>query len=246
MDLTRYPGVFLTFEGGEGCGKSTQSRTLAQRLQACGVPVVSTREPGGTGPGQAIRELILDPANEQMNPIAYALMFAADRSHHVDTVIRPALADGAVVLCDRYIDSSVAYQGAGSGLDEDRVRNLSLWATDGLVPDATFFLDLPPSAGLRRKGDDEINRMEQAQIAFHETVYESFRRAVTSEPGRFVHIDATESVDQVADRVWAAAVAVITKKSQYSPSLPVDGLAVPFCPPSIPDQFLAPSKEPAA
>ena len=144
------PGLFVAFEGGEGVGKSTQIALAAAWLRAQGHQVVETREPGGTPLGQELRRLVLDPAGH-VTPRSEALIYAADRAHHVDTVIRPALAAGQVVLTDRYIDSTLAYQGAGRGLSVPEARVITDWATAGLLPDLTVLLDLDPRVGLERE-----------------------------------------------------------------------------------------------
>ncbi len=146
------PGLFVAFEGGDGAGKSTQSQLLAAWLAEQGAEVVQTREPGGTTLGRTLRELVLHGQDGSVSPRAEALIFAADRAHHVATVVRPALDRGAVVLTDRYLDSSVAYQGAARQLGHDEVRALSLWAVEGLVPDLTVLLDVSSAEGRARRG----------------------------------------------------------------------------------------------
>ena len=162
------PGAFVVFEGGDGAGKSTQSRLLADALRARGLEVVVTREPGGTPIGEAIREVLLGAGSDGMAARTEALLFAAARAEHAASLIRPAVARGAVVISDRYLDSSVAYQGAARGLGEDRIAELSMWATEDLVPDLTVLLDVPPGVGLGRAGD--ANRMEAEPEAFHSEV----------------------------------------------------------------------------
>jgi len=201
-------GFFVAFEGGEGAGKSTQVRLLAEALGAQGLDVVTTREPGGTPSGAAIRAIVLDPATGQLTPRAEALLYAADRAHHVATVIRPALARGAVVISDRYVDSSLAYQGAGRTLDQAEVAQLSVWATEGLVPDFTVLLDLDPEVGLARAGDPD--RLEAEPVDFHRRVRAGFLNLARAEPRRYVVIDAGRAADVVFDDVRTAVDAAVS------------------------------------
>jgi dTMP kinase len=194
-------GLFIAFEGGEGSGKSTQIAALAARLREDGRDVVVTYEPGATAVGSQIRELVLHHA-QPLGPRSEAMLFAADRAHHVDAVIRPALAHGKVVLTDRYIDSSLAYQGVGRGLPMDEVRQLSQWATGGLYPDLTVVLDLPPAEGLSRVfGRGSADKLERESIDFHERVREAFLNQAASEPERYLVLDATDSVEDLAARI---------------------------------------------
>ncbi|MFC5370900.1 dTMP kinase [Arcanobacterium bovis] len=193
-------GLFISFEGGDGAGKSTQVSRLASWLEARGREVISTREPGGTELGAKIRELLLH--GDHVAPRAEALLFAADRAHHVESKIRPALERGAVVITDRYFDSSVAYQGAARALDAQQVRDLSIWAVEGLLPQVTILLDVPAQRGAARI-EGELDRMEQAGAEFHERVREEFLRLAEREPQRFVVIDGTQSIEAIAERVQA-------------------------------------------
>jgi dTMP kinase len=196
------PGLFVAFEGGEGVGKSTQIAAAARWLRELGHDVVETREPGGTPLGTELRRLLLDPAG-QVTPRAEALLYAADRAQHVESVIRPALAAGCVVLTDRYVDSTLAYQGAGRGLADTRV--VTGWATGGLVPDLTVLLDLDPSVGLRRAGARATpDRLEAASLAFHEAVRAGFLALAAEAPDRYAVIDAAAEPDAVAGAVRAA------------------------------------------
>jgi dTMP kinase len=183
-----YPGLFLVFEGGEGAGKSTQVQRLAEALRAEGYDVVVTREPGATPIGERIRALLLDPTTV-LSARAEALLYAADRAHHVSEVIRPALARGAVVLSDRYVDSSLAYQGAGRAMDADDVAELSRWATDGLRPALTVLLDVDPSVGLAR-ATGAPDRIEQESLAFHLAVRQGVLDLATAEPHRYLVLPA--------------------------------------------------------
>jgi dTMP kinase len=200
-------GVFVAFEGGEGVGKSTQISRAAQWLRELGYEVVETREPGGTPLGQALRRLLLDP-DGHITPQAEALLYAADRAQHVDTVIRPALAGGRIVLSDRYVDSTLAYQGAGRGLDG--TGEVVTWATGGLLPDLTVLLDLDPQVGLRRAGARAaLDRLESDSLAFHEAVRAGFRALAAAAPERYVVIDAGPGVDEVAGQVRKAVEALL-------------------------------------
>jgi dTMP kinase len=195
-------GLFVAFEGGEGVGKSTQIALAAGWLRGLGHGVVETREPGGTSLGRELRRLVLDPAG-QITPRAEALLYAADRAQHVDTVIRPALEEGKVVLTDRYVDSTLAYQGAGRGLDD--TRTLTAWATGGLLPDLTVLLDLDPRIGLQRAGARAApDRLEAASHAFHQAVRDGFRALAAQAPERYAVIDATAEPAAVARLVQDA------------------------------------------
>lgn len=196
--------MFVAFEGGEGTGKSTQLARAAAWLRAAGREVVETREPGGTPLGGQLRRLVLDPAGELV-PRAEALIYAADRAQHVEAVIRPALAAGRVVLTDRYVDSTLAYQGAGRGLSVDEARVVTDWATAGLRPDRTVLLDLDPRVGLARAGArSSLDRLEAASLDFHEAVRQAFLDLASDAPERYAVIDASGSVDEVAAQVRAA------------------------------------------
>lgn len=188
-------GVFVVFEGGEGAGKSTQVDLLREAIEAAGFDVVVTREPGGTAVGETLRALLLDREAE-VGPRAEALLYAAARAQHADEVIRPALEKGAVVVSDRFVDSSVAYQGAGRGLGEGEVEELSRWGTDGIEPDLVVLLDVDPQVGLARAGA-EPDRLESAGLAFHEVVNEAFRRRAAGAVDRYLVIDATRPVEHV-------------------------------------------------
>ena len=201
---------FVVFEGGEGSGKSTQCALLADHLREAGHEVVVTREPGGTPVGTRVRELLLDPASAGLDPRAEALLYAADRAHHVATVIRPALDRGAVVVSDRYVDSSLAYQGAGRALPVAEVAALSRWATDGLVPGVTVVLDIDPSVGLVRAGGAaSADRLEAEPLAFHERVRTGFLALAAADRDRYAIVDSTLAVAAVAEQVRAAVVPVV-------------------------------------
>lgn len=186
--------MFISFEGIDGVGKSTQIRLAEDYLRSKGKEVVCTLEPGGTELGHEIRNLLLHRKGD-VAPRAEALLYAADRAHHVATKVRPALETGKVVITDRFLDSSVAYQGAGRKLSAEDVRNISMWAVDGLLPDVTFLIDLDPViAAERRKGTgEEPDRLELEKIDFFQAVRDEFLKLAAAEPNRFMIVDATES-----------------------------------------------------
>ena len=197
-------GLFVVFEGGEGAGKSTQLAQLAERLRAEGRDVVVTREPGATAVGTRIRSMVLNSAEDEApSPRAEALLYAADRAHHVATVVRPALSRGAVVISDRYVDSSLAYQGAGRTLPVDELSWLSSWATGGLKPDLVVLLDIDPRAGLSRVAERSraADRLEAESLAFHERVRYAFLDLAAADPKRYLVLDAGHPVEQIAGRV---------------------------------------------
>jgi dTMP kinase len=201
-------GLFITFEGGDGTGKSTQVRLLTEWLAEQGRAVVSTREPGGTEVGTALRDIVLHHRGE-VDPRAEALLYAADRAQHIGTLVRPALERGDVVVQDRYIDSSVAYQGAGRVLDAAEIKRISLWATGDLVPDLTVLLDLPGDVARARLAKEQktFDRLENEHDDFHERVRAAFLQLAADEPDRFLVVDAMQQIDQIAhvirDRVGA-------------------------------------------
>lgn len=208
-------GRFVAFEGGEGGGKSTQLRRLGEWLRAHGRAVTTTFEPGGTPVGTTIRGLLLD-ADRTVTPRAEALLFAADRAHHVATLVRPALDAGEIVLTDRYVDSSLAYQSAGRDLDREEIRRLSTWATDGLLPDLTIVLDLDPAVGLRRaRGAEGGDRLEAESLEFHNRVRAAFLDFARAEPARYAVIDA-------GGRPGAVAAAILAAVRERLPELTMD------------------------
>jgi dTMP kinase len=196
------PGLFLTFEGGDGSGKSTQSALLTDWLVEQGRTVVHSREPGGTDFGLEVRELVLHRRGH-IAARAEALLYAADRAHNIATVVRPALERGDIVIQDRYLDSSVAYQGAGRVLDPGEVRDLSLWATEGLLPDLTVLLDLDESTGRVRLDESRTryDRLEAEAGEFHARVRAGYLTLAAAEPRRFLVLDATLPVDELAARI---------------------------------------------
>jgi dTMP kinase len=195
------PGYFIAFEGGEGAGKSTQESRLAQSLVERGHRIVRTREPGGTPAGEQIRHVLLSPEFEGLDARAEALLFAASRGEHVARVVRPALERGDVVICDRYVDSSVAYQGYGRDLGPERVRDLNLWATGGLLPDLTIVLDVDPEVGLARFA--QRDRLEAEPLGYHHAVRAGFLALAAAEPERYLVVDARADVDEIAATILA-------------------------------------------
>jgi dTMP kinase len=196
-------GLFITLEGGDGSGKSTQSALLASWLEGLGYTVVLSREPGGTDLGEEIRDIVLHRRGH-IAPRAEALLYAADRAHHIATKIRPALNRGEIVLQDRYFDSSVAYQGAGRVLDPGEVRELSLWATENLLPDLTILLDLDESLGRDRlKERTKYDRLEDEEADFHARVRSAYLRLAAAEPGRFLVLQATDSIESISAQIRA-------------------------------------------
>jgi len=195
-------GLFITLEGGDGSGKSTQSRLLLEWLTGAGHTVVVSREPGGTDLGVELREIILHRRG-YIAPRAEALLYAADRAHNIATKVRPALERGEIVLQDRYFDSSVAYQGAGRVLDGTEVRNLSLWAAEGLIPDLTILLDIDVEVGRARLDESrsKYDRLEAEQRDFHSRVRDSYLELAAAEPERFLVVDATRPVEAIADAI---------------------------------------------
>ncbi len=199
-------GWFITVEGPDGAGKTTQAASLADHLRERGIDVVLTREPGGTQLGEHVRDLLLTgAAGAATDALTDALLFSAARRQLVVDVLRPALNAGRTVVCARYADSTLAYQGYGAGVPLERLRVLEAVATDGLTPDLTVLLDLSVEAGLGRKGPDEITRFESLDLAFHRRVRDGFLALAAASPERFVVIDATLSPDDVAIAVTTAA-----------------------------------------
>ncbi|QJC22523.1 dTMP kinase [Arcanobacterium buesumense] len=191
-------GLFISFEGGDGAGKSTQVQLLASWLTESGYTVVVTREPGGTELGAQIRHLLLHGGD--VSARAEALLYAADRAQNMDTKIAPALNRGEIVITDRYLDSSVAYQGAARALGKDEVRDLSLWAVQGRMPDMTFLLDVPVETGKARVGTEQ-DRLEAAGVEFHQQVRREFLALAEDRPDRWHVIDGTQSIDAIAQRI---------------------------------------------
>ena len=203
--------LFITFEGPDGSGKTTQAQLLYEYLQERGYPVFLTREPGGTGIGDQIREVLHSLENTEMLPQTEILLYSASRAQLVGQIIRPHLARSEIVLCDRYADSTLAYQGYGHGLDLQVLQVITTFATGGLKPDLTIYLDIDVEEGLRRKlaayeaGEAEWNRMDQQEIAFHRRVREGYLQMVAAEPERWVIIEAAQ-LEDVAQQAIRAKV----------------------------------------
>ncbi|WP_323097680.1 dTMP kinase [Intrasporangium sp. YIM S08009] len=204
------PGLFVCFEGGDGAGKSTQVRLLTEALERRGRRVVVTRQPGGTPLGQQIRDLVLH--GDHMAARAEALLFAADKAHHVETLIRPALAAGDVVITDRYVDSSITYQGAGRDLGADEIRDLQHWAVGGVLPDLTIVLDVAPEVGRARRGDVH-DRLESEADAFHAAVRQGYLDLAAADPGRYLVLDASEPVESLHADVLARVDHLLASRS---------------------------------
>ncbi|WP_092556349.1 dTMP kinase [Herbiconiux ginsengi] len=208
-------GVFITLEGGDGSGKSTQAEILESWLTALGRTVVRTREPGGTEFGTEVREIVLH-SRGHISPRAEALLYAADRAQHIATKVRPALERGDVVVQDRYLDSSVAYQGAGRVLDAGEIRNLSLWAAEGLLPDVTILLDLDEDVARARLdgANKRFDRLEAEKSDFHRRVREAFLALAAAEPERFLVVDAALPPEEIAAVVRARVEELLVRRSQ--------------------------------
>jgi dTMP kinase len=193
-------GLFLTFEGPDGGGKTTQITRLAERLAVLGYTVTRTREPGGDAVGEKVRELLL---HGDVSPEAELLLFAAARAQNVEAVVRPALEAGHVVLCDRFTDSTIAYQGHGRGLSLDLIARLNAFATRGTTPHRTFLLDLPPATGLSRQRASEQDRLDREALHFHERVRTGFLQTAKAEPERIVVLDAARPAPEIAEHLWS-------------------------------------------
>ena len=204
-------GLFVAFEGGDGAGKSTQARALAEALRAADHEVILTREPGGTPAAEAIRHVVLTPDFAGLDPRAEALLYAASRADHVARLIQPALDRGAVVITDRYIDSSIAYQGVGRGLGPDVVGEINLWATRHLLPDLTVLLDVDAGTGLARI-DSARDRLEAEPEEFHASVVQAFRVLAAGDPDRYLVVAAHGDRDAIAATVRARVDGLIAAR----------------------------------
>ncbi len=210
-------GVFITFEGPDGSGKSTQARVLAERLRGKGYPVIETVEPGGTPIGQQIRRILLDSANQELQPTAELLLMFAARAQNVDQCILPALAAGKIVVSDRFTDSSGAYQGAGRGLGFEVVLELDRIACQGLVPDLTLCIDVDSETGLARARARNSNerrdesRLEDQGIGFHQRVREAYHEIARREPQRFQLIDGSGTREAIAAKVWSEVLPLLER-----------------------------------
>ncbi len=201
-------GVFIALEGGEGSGKSTQADLLAAAVAAAGRTLLSTREPGGSTRAEAIRKLILGADSADLDPRTEAMLFAAARADHAHHTIRPALQRGEVVISDRYIDSSVAYQGIARGLGVEQIRGLSEWATQALVPDLTVVLDVDPEVGLVRANDP--NRLEAEPLRFHRDVRQAFLDFAQSDPQRYLVVSAERPPEEIHKELWTRITPLVT------------------------------------
>ena len=199
-------GLLITFEGGEGCGKSTQITALKARLEAMGKTVVQTREPGGTPLGESVRNLLqYDDAGQGMSPEAELLLFAASRAQHVRELIAPAIAEGQIVLCDRFLDSTKVYQGVARAIDSKKVDTINQFAIGDTKPDLTILIDLPPEIGLARvhaRSDGKLDRMEKEAIEFFQAVRQGYFDLAKSEPKRFLVLDGSQSVEELETQIW--------------------------------------------
>ena len=195
--------MFITLEGPEGSGKSTQIKRLAKRLEAMGYPVITTREPGGTPISDQIRHVLVRMENKELHPRTEILLFLAARAQLVEQLIKPALQDGKIILCDRYGDSTLAYQGYGHGLDLEKLRQMLDFATDHLKPDLTILLDLDVKTGLmRKKAEDEWNRLDAYEVLFHERVRQGYLQLAREEPERWRIVDASQGIDAVQEDLF--------------------------------------------
>lgn len=200
------PGLFISFEGGEGCGKSTQIALLKARLEAAGHAVLQTREPGGTALGESIRNLLQhDQAGHGMCPEAELCLFAASRAQHVRECIEPALAANKIVLCDRFLDSTTVYQGVARAIDSRQVAAINQFAVGHTLPDLTLLIDLPPEIGLARvhtRSDGQLDRMEQEAIEFFQAVRQGYLELAATEPQRFQTLDGSQSIEATSEQIW--------------------------------------------
>lgn len=203
-----YKGLFITLEGPDGSGKSTQASYLREYFDEMGIECVFTREPGGTHIGEMLRKIILDKENHEMCDMTEALLYAASRAQHVEELIRPALISGKVVVCDRFIDSSIAYQGYGRNLG-DSVRQINEHAVGDCMPDLTFFMDLPPSVGMSRIDEDVQDRLEQEKLDFHNRVFGGYKEIAKYYPERFIDIDARRDKEAIRDDLISAIEKVL-------------------------------------
>ncbi len=192
-------GLFITFEGTDGSGKTTQIKLLEDYLRQKGYEVVISREPGGTRISEIIRDIILDPKNKEIVPLTEMILYAASRAQHVAEVIDPAIDSGKIVICDRYVDSSYAYQGGGRGMDLKVIADVNRIAVNGTVPDITFFLDIDPEVALKRRiNSTGADRIEQEKLDFHTRVYDGYKKLSILYPDRIKTIDAEKSIEEVS------------------------------------------------
>ncbi len=209
--------LFVTFEGGEGCGKSTQSRRLFRRLQKLAIPALLIHEPGVTELGRKIRRLLKWSQGLNISPVAELMLFNAARAQLIDEVIKPALSKDTVVICDRYADSTSAYQGYGRGLDLGIVAATNKTGTQGLAPDLTVLMDIPAETGLARKKHDQRDRFQKEQLGFHRRVRQGYLKLAAAEPGRWLVVDATRSKEEITDIVWKKMSELLPAKREKRP-----------------------------
>lgn len=208
-------GLFITFEGGEGCGKTTVIKALEQELNKEGLDILITREPGGSVIAEQIRNIILDKKNTLMDPKTEALLYAASRRQHLVEIVIPALKRGTIVLSDRYLDSSLAYQGYARGIGIDDVLSINRFAIADTMPDLTFFLDLKPEEGLKRIAlhrSNEVNRLDLEKLSFHQKVYEAYKLLLEKYPDRILRIDASQIIEEEVKQIKG----IILKKLQQN------------------------------
>jgi len=195
-------GIFLTFEGTDGSGKTTQIKLVEEHLRQKGYEVVLSREPGGTKVSELIRDLVLAPENAEIVPLTEMILYAASRAQHVAQVIKPAVEAGKIVICDRFVDSSYAYQGCGRGIDLKIVADVNRVAIDGMSPDITFFLDIDPEIAIKRRVNATgADRIEQEKIDFHKRVYDGYKKMAALYPGRIKTIDASNSIKKISSTI---------------------------------------------
>ena len=207
-------GLFITLEGGEGAGKTTIANAVIDKLSTLGIETLYTREPGGIKIAEKIREVILDRDHTEMDCRTEALLYAAARRQHLVEKVKPAMDEGRIVLCDRFVDSSIVYQGYARGIGMDEVREINQFAIEGFMPDLTIFFDIKPEIGLARiaaNDSREVNRLYLEGLAFHELVYEGYKKQAKMNPERIVSVDATKSVETLTDEVCALILSKLNK-----------------------------------
>ena len=207
-------GLFITLEGGEGAGKTTIANAVIDKLSTLGIETLYTREPGGIKIAEKIREVILDRDHMEMDCRTEALLYAAARRQHLVEKVKPAMDEGRIVLCDRFVDSSIVYQGYARGIGMDEVREINQFAIEGFMPDLTIFFDIKPEIGLARiaaNDSREVNRLDLEGLAFHELVYEGYKKQAKMNPERIVSVDATKSVETLTDEVCALILRKLNK-----------------------------------
>ena len=207
-------GLFITLEGGEGAGKTTIANAVIEKLSTLGIETVYTREPGGIKIAEKIREVILNPDHTEMDCRTEALLYAAARRQHLVEKVKPAMDEGRIVLCDRFVDSSIVYQGYARGIGMDEVREINQFAIEGFMPDLTIFFDIKPELGLARIAANEsreVNRLDLEGLAFHELVYQGYKLQAKTNQERIVSVDATKGVEELTDQVCALFLEKLNK-----------------------------------